>query len=100
MDTLLKNSTAILVTVIFLGLGAYLFQTTRTDSLTATGVGQSDIYAQTAVFIERRQALSQANLDVKVLDDSLFRSLTGNDTPLQTVQFGRPNPFDQVSQPF
>lgn len=97
MDNLIKNATGILLALAFVGLGVYLYMQQDAQMLESGLSEQSNLMAETAVFLERRRLLEQANLDLVILENPTFRSLVSYTTPTIEPPIGRVNPFDRVS---
>jgi len=96
MESLTKNAITIIVLVSFAALGYYLFLQSDTQSIAPGYSSQSEILAETAVFLERRRTLEQIRLDLRVLENPVFNSLTSYSSPVLEPPVGRDNPFDTV----
>jgi len=97
MDNLIKNATGILLVLAFVGLGVYFYMQQDAQMLEPGLSEQSNLMAETAVFMERRRLLEQAQLDLAILDNPTFGSLVSYTTPTIEPPVGRVNPFDSVS---
>lgn len=99
MSNTLKNLLLILG-VITVGYAGYYLYTMR--SATSLNLGSDDIEFQamltrTQAFIQRSQELEAIQVDVSVLENRTFTSLTSYTTPLAEVDSGRTNPFAETT---
>jgi hypothetical protein len=84
-----------LLGVVVIGVGGYWVYTQEaTTNFAGSDTTMQNMLNRTQVFIERRQLLDAAQLDVSLFEDQRFRSLQSYTTPIVEQPVGRANPFE------
>lgn len=86
-----------LITVAFAGYYLYTQRAATTLEFQGNPQNLQNMLNNTRVFIERRQALNQVELDVAFFEDPRFRALRSYTTPIEERPVGRSDPFAPVN---
>jgi|GEM_PF-1247035 len=99
MTQTLKNLLVLIVFVVLVALGYYLF--TERDSGALSLLKSTDVspalLAKTSVFIEHRTALEQLKLDTSIFTNPSFTSLRSYSADIPDQTIGRVNIFDPAT---
>ena len=99
MTQTLKNLLVLIVFVVLVALGYYLF--TQRDSAVLSFVKSTDVSStlleKTSVFIERRAELEGLTLDMSLFTNPAFTSLRSYTTEIPDQSIGRSNIFDSAT---
>lgn len=86
-----------LITVAFAGYYMYTQRSASTLSFEGNPQSVQNMLNNTRVFIERRRALDNVDLDLAFFEDPRFQSLRSYSTPIEERPIGRQDPFAEVN---
>lgn len=99
MTQTLKNLLVLIVFVVLVALGYYLFSQRDSGvlSFVKTADVSSTLLEKTSIFIERRAQLESLKLDMSLFTNPAFTSLRSYTTEIPDQSVGRTNIFDTAN---
>lgn len=101
MSNNFKNISIILGIITIAFAGYYIFSQTKSDvSFSNNDQVMQNMLANSRVFINRRHALDQISLDLRLLEDERFRNLRSFTKPLVEPEKGKDNIFSEIEEAY
>ena len=95
MDILMKNKIVVVMIILVIGAVAYYFFF-ATDDTVPTADQDTAVVGRRV--IDTLETLQSVDLERRLFDDGVFRSLEENRAPIPAQTQGRPNPFEPINE--
>lgn len=97
MSSSVKNIIVILIAFTLVFAGYYFYAQNKSSVLAIPGGGVSDeMLANAQAFINHSITLGNINLQTDIFNNPVFRSYRSYSAPVDAVEQGRPNPFEEI----
>ncbi len=102
MNSTLKNILVLLIILTFAFSGYYIFVQNNNSQMAFSDneYVTTEMLANTQLFIQRRNTLSQINIDTSLFEDPKFISYKNFTQPIEVQPVGKDNPFSKNSTSF